>query len=104
MEEIGAATGPGSVVLDIGPEIGAAVVTASESLEGLEVEIRAMRHGTGSTVPFACAPTADGVVNAAVFPQLVQGDWEVRLRYNEKSPVVPIRVVGSRVCTVAFPE
>ena len=104
-EEAAEAAGPGFVVLNIGGQIGAAVVTAPACLEGREVEIRAAdAPWDGKHVAFRLRPTADGPVTAAVFPQLVQGDWEVRLRYTEKSPVLPVRVVGGRVCTVAFPE
>jgi hypothetical protein len=104
-KEAAEAAGPGFVVLNIGGHIGAAVVTAPACLEGREVEIRAVdAPWDGRHVGFHMRLTADGPVTAAVFPQLAQGDWEVRLRYTEKSPVVPVRVVGGRASTVAFPE
>src|SRR3954469_13825891 len=92
---------PGPVVLDIGGGIGAAVVTATASLEDHEVEIRAVgTRWDGRHVAFHMRETTDGRINAAVFPQLVEGDWEIRLRDTEGTPIVPLRIVGSRVTTV----
>jgi hypothetical protein len=71
----------GSVVLDIGGDRGAAIVHTPPSLDGLEVEIR--RHGTewdGTHVAVRPRRIPDGVVYAALFPELSQGDYEVRVR------------------------
>jgi hypothetical protein len=96
--------GPGSVVLDIGENTGAAVVTGPLSLAGREVEIRAVnRAWDGHHTAFHVRETVAGQISAAVFPQLAQGHWEVRLRFNEESPIVPVAVVGARVSTVALP-
>src|SRR5205823_2041790 len=103
-EEEHAPVGTGPVVLDIGEGIGAAVVTATASLEGREVEIRAVGDPwDGRHVAFHLRETTDGRVNAAVFPQLAEGDWEIRLRLTEGTPVVPLRIFGSRVTTVLWP-
>lgn len=97
--------GAGSVVLDIGEDIGPAIVTAPPSLEGHELEIRALnRDWCGDHSVFRMRKSDQGSINAAVFPQLVQGDWEIRLRSSEKGPVVSVRVVGGRVSTIAFSE
>ena len=96
--------GTGPVVLDIGEGIGAAIITADAVLEGREVEIRAVdTEWNGDHVAFHVRATADTLINAAVFPQLSEGDWEIRLRCTAGSPVVPLRVTGGRVTTVAFP-
>lgn len=97
--------GPGSVVLDIGEDVGAAVVTADPSLEGREAEIRAAGAAwEGRHVAFHVRETADGLINAAVFPQLVQGRWEIRVRSVERSVIVPVVVVGGQVTRVALPD
>jgi hypothetical protein len=96
--------GPGSVVLDIGEDTGAAVVTGSLGLDGREVEIRAVNTAwDGHHAAFHVRETVDGQIAAAVFPQLAQGHWEVRLRFTEDSPIVPVAVVGGRVSTAALP-
>ena len=105
-EETPKVAGPGSVVLDIGEDIGAAVVTAPRSMEGHEVEIRAAGAAwDGRHVAFHLRETADGLINAAVFPQLVQGRWEIRpvLRSPQDGSTVPIVVVGGQVTKVAVP-
>ena len=103
-EESPKVAGPGSVVLDIGEDVGAAVVTAPPSLEGHELEIRAASASwDGRHVAFHMRESAEGPINAAVFPQLVQGRWEIRLRPAENSLIVPVVVVGGQVTTVALP-
>jgi hypothetical protein len=95
---------PGWVVLDIGTDTGAAIVTGSLSLDGREVEIRAADTGwDGHHAAFHVRETVAGQIAAAVFPQLAQGHWEVRLRFTEECPIVPLTVVGARVSTVVLP-
>jgi hypothetical protein len=92
------------VVLDIGGDIGAAIVTASHVLEGHEIEIRPAGHEwDGRHVAFHLRATANGHVVAAVFPDLSEGDWEVRLRAVEDRRTVSLHVEGGRVTTVQFP-
>jgi hypothetical protein len=96
--------GPGSVVIDIGESTGAAIVTGPLGLDGREVEIRAVnRAWDGHHAAFHVRETVDGQIAAAVFPQLVQGDWEVRLRFTADSPIVRVAVIGARVSTAALP-
>jgi hypothetical protein len=98
------ATGPGSVVLDIGENTGAAVVTGPMGLDGREVEIRAVNSAwDGQHSAFHIRETAGGQIAAAVFPQLARGHWEVRLRAAGESPIVPVVIVGARVSTVTLP-
>ena len=100
-----APVGGGPVVLDIGEGIGAAIVTADASLVGREVEIRAV--GTkwdGRHVAFHIRETAGRPINAAVFPQLNEGDWEIRLRFTEAAAVIPLTVAGGQVTTVTLPH
>ena len=93
----------GHVVLDIGGAIGAAVVVGPARFEGLELEIRPA-HGAwdGTHAVFHCRDTDSGAVVAAVFPQLVEGDWEVRLRDDPDGPTATVKVSGGRASQVAF--
>jgi hypothetical protein len=97
--------GAGPVVLDIGDGIGAAIVTAPMSLVGREVEIRSADAAwDGRHVAFHVRQTIDRRLNAAVFPQLAEGEWQIRLCHDAASPVVPLRVLGGCVTTVPYPE
>jgi hypothetical protein len=93
----------GPVVLDIGGAIGAAVVIGPARFEGLELEIRAA-HGAwdGTHAMFHSRDTECGAVVAAVFPQLVEGNWELRLRDDPDGPTATVKVLGGRASQVAF--
>jgi hypothetical protein len=89
----------GSVVLDIGGERGAAIVHAPANLDGFEIEIR--RRGAvwdGMHVAVRPRRVPDGVVYAALFPELSEGDYEVRVRGgNPDGPGASLAVEGGRV-------
>jgi hypothetical protein len=94
----------GSVVLDIGGERGAAIVHTPPSLDGVEIEIR--RRGTawdGMHVAVRPRRIPDGVVYAALFPVLVQGDYEVRVRGGAPDgATADVAVNGGRVSQAHF--
>ncbi len=93
-------SGPGSVVLDIGGDVGAAVVTTSAQLACREIEIRRVGESwEGRHVAVLERRLAAGSVWAAVFGSLAEGDWQVRVRDCPSSPVVSFTVEGSRVTT-----
>jgi hypothetical protein len=89
----------GSVVLDIGGDCGAAIVNTPASLDGFEIEIR--RPGTawdGTHVAVRPRQIPDGVVYAALFPELAQGHYEVRIRGGVPAgTVATVTVEGGRV-------
>src|SRR6516165_9924395 len=87
----------GSVLLDIGGDVGAAVVSTPASLLGAEIEIR--RCGTawdGTHVAVRARHVAGGVFHAALFSGLGHGVYEVRLRDGD-GPVATLTVEGGRV-------
>ena len=91
--------GPGTVVLDIGGDVGAAVITAGDSCAGRELEIRpAGAPWSGRHVALHRRRTADGPVVAAVFPQLPAGDWEARMMGGRD--VLRLSIRGGAVTTV----
>ena len=95
------------VVLEIGGEYGAAVVTAASALAGREIEVRPNgAEWTGRHVAFHPRRTAVGVVTAAVFPSLIEGAWQVRLMGDaaEDGVVADVLVEGGRVTTLEFPR
>lgn len=96
-------TGPsekGSVLLDIGGDVGAAIVSTPGSLVGFEIEIR--RAGAawdGTHVAVRDRHVSGGVLHAALFPGLQYGTYEVRLRGDAASPVATVNVEGGHVTT-----
>lgn len=107
-ESLPAASGPGSVMLDIGGSMGAAVIHTPSSLDGLEIEIRP-EPGAWEGQHVAVRPRRLGgarVVHAAVFPSLPAGDYRLRLRPlpSGGSPEVPVTVHGGRVSEVEWPD
>ena len=94
----------GSVVVDIGGDVGAAIVSTPASLVGSEIEIR--RYGTawdGTHVAVRDRHVSGGVVHAALFPGLECGTYEVRRRGEAASPVAAFTVEGGRVSTARLP-
>jgi hypothetical protein len=94
----GASTG--WVVLDIGGDIGAAVIFTGGALDAAEIEIR--RCGSpwdGTHVAVRARPSPGGPVFAAVFGQLNEGCYEMRLRpADPHGEVRRIDVTGGQLC------
>lgn len=99
METLPERSGVGSVVLDIGGEVGAAAIYVPASLAGLEIEIRGIDEpwrGTHVAVRERTLP--DRTVWAALFPSLPEGSYEIRVRERGASgPTAPVKIVGGRV-------
>jgi hypothetical protein len=94
-------TGPsrGSVVLDIGEDVGAVVILTDAELDGTELEVR--RLGTawnGAHVAVRSRPTVGEPVYAAVFGRLHEGVHEFRQRPAELlGPVHQVTVIGGEL-------
>lgn len=99
MESLPEASGAGSVVLDIGGDVGAAAIYVPASLAGDEIEIRAVGdpwRGTHVAVRERVLP--DRTVWAALFPALGQGSYEIRIKDGDPSgPVGSVDVAGGQV-------
>ena len=92
------------MLLDIGGDVGAAIVRTPASLVGFEIEIR--RCGTawdGTHVAVRARHLSGSVLHAAVFPALRLGDYEVRLRGDVEGPVATLTVEGGRVSETRLP-
>ncbi len=88
----------GSVVLDLGGDVGAAIVHTPPALAESEIEIR--RRGApwdGTHVAVRPRHVRDGVLYAALFPGLGRGSYEVRVRGDVNSPVTVVDVEGAHV-------
>ncbi|GAA4711543.1 hypothetical protein GCM10025782_04540 [Pedococcus ginsenosidimutans] len=100
--------GQGPVLLDIGGSHGALVVSMPSSAEGLEVEVRpagttaAATAGHHPHVAVVARPGPGGPVHTLVYPDLVEGDYElVPLPGNEV--VMTAHVTGGEVASVVWP-
>lgn len=120
--------GQGSVLLDIGGDIGALVVSMPPAMEGLEVEIRpiggpahalshvdqqphgVLAHSHAEVhdhphllhVAVVARPVADGVAHSLVFPELTDGVYELYER--PAGPVeLTVTVRGGEVTTAEWP-
>lgn len=101
--------GQGSVLLDIGGDVGALVVTMPEGLEGREVEIRpasyvapASGHDHLAHVAVVSRPAGAIRVPSLVFSELVEGRYELYEKGTREVRLVA-DVVGGRVAEAAWP-
>jgi hypothetical protein len=97
-------SGPGSVVLDIGGEVGAAAIYVSPTLADVEIEIRSVFDDwAGVHVAVRERALANGTIWAALFPALVEGRYEIRVRHGEPcAPTGEVSVIGGQVTTLEW--
>jgi hypothetical protein len=95
----------GSVVLDIGGGVGAAVVTTPAAMAGLEIEIRPVgSEWTGRHVAVFERQTVAGPSFAAVFGSLPAGCYQLRVRPATADGVVhSVTIEGGKVLTTTWP-
>ncbi len=108
--------GQGSVLLDIGGDIGALVVTMPAEMEGVEIEIRPV-HGTGQDhahshhgghtgghhphVAVVTRPTPAGEVPSLVFPEVEEGRYGLYLKEADDLRLL-VSIVGGEVTTAEW--
>jgi hypothetical protein len=99
MEQDVATGEAGPVVLELGGDIGAAIVSAPARFEGHEIEIRRTGEAwDGRHALVRVRQLGSGSVHAAVFESLEQGHWEARLRSRGQGRTgCPFDVDGGRV-------
>ncbi len=92
-------------MLDIGGDIGAAVITTPAALKGEELEIRSSPGGwTGRHVAVLPRPLGATTPCAAVFPSLVAGRWVVRRRRRpDDTTELELDIGGGHVTSVNWP-
>jgi len=105
-------TGPGSVVLDIGPGTGALVLFTPAAMLGAEIEISPVAPGsvrshsqvrqrTSARSGQPPAPEQPNVSYAAVYPGLVAGRYIIWR--DAETPAAEITVSGGQVTTWYWP-
>ncbi len=104
-EEDNVRAGQGAVLLDIGGDVGALVVTAPAALDGYEIEIRPIDRPVPAHlahVAVVARRTPNGTQHSAVFAQLTAGDYELYRRPD--GPVaLSVTVTGGEVCRAHWP-
>jgi hypothetical protein len=95
--------GQGPVLLDIGGDVGALILTMPPSLAGREIEIRPTlpteTDGHLIHVGVLARPIAGELVHSAVFGELAQGRYELYLRPD--GPVMLTETVRGGEVTLA---
>lgn len=108
--------GQGSVLLDIGGDIGALVVTMPAAMVDVEVEIRPESadlhdhqhghdHDHGHHHPHVAVverPVLGAVVPSLVYPELVEGGYELYVKGTDLVELT-VKVAGGTVATAAWP-
>ena len=98
--------GQGSVLLDIGGEVGALVVLAPDSMLGREVEIapagESFREVHRPHVAVVRRPVAGGAVASLVFPELATGRYALAEKGTGDVRLV-VDVRGGEVTSAAWP-
>lgn len=117
--------GQGAVLLDIGGDVGALVVTMPAGMQGVEVEIRP-RHDDGAGddqhdsgwhrhqhepdaggghhlhVAVVDPPVLGGHVPSLVFPELVEGRYDLYVK-GTRDVRVTVDIRGGEVATAVWP-
>ncbi len=98
--------GNGSVLLDIGGDVGALIVTMPEGLEGREVEIRPTTYDGVSALAHVAVvhrPVGTSKVPSLVFPELIEGSYELYEKGTDDVRLV-VDVVGGEVADATWPS
>ncbi len=105
MERATSPRGTGTVVLDLGADIGAAIVRTPANLAGREVEIhRVGEPWEGRHASVRARHLAAGEFYAVVFESLERGRWEVRVRGSTgRGSACRFDVHGGRVTHAQLP-
>jgi len=97
--------GQGSVLLDIGGDVGALVVTMPASMLGEEVEVVTGHEPAGHHRPHVAVvprPVGDGTVPSLVFPELLEGRYALVPKGTDEIHLV-VDVDGGAVTTATWP-
>ena len=98
--------GQGAVVLDIGGDIGALIVTMPAEMEGVEIEVCPAGNRPTGHVPHVAVvgrPSGGGIVYSAVFPELTSGRYDLNERHRGEVSLTA-SVVGGEVAFSAWPS
>lgn len=113
--------GQGSVVLDIGGDVGALVISMPPAMVGVEIEIapvggssshdhddrhphgHAHGHGHRPHVAVVDRPVTDGHQPSLVFPGLVEGSYEL-FDKGQDTVLLTAEIIGGQVTFLEWPS
>ncbi len=96
--------GQGTVMLDIGGDVGALVVTMPASMVGEEIDVFPSGTAPEGHVPHVAVverPLGQGVVPSLVFPDLKEGLWDLAPK-GTRDVAMTAQVVGGEVTTATW--
>jgi hypothetical protein len=94
-------SGPGDVVVEIGGDMGGAILYTAQALEGLEVEVRQAGSGwDGAHVAVRERRLEAGVCWAALLAPLQSGTYEARLKGSPEQGTLRFEVRPSEVTSL----
>jgi len=96
-------TGPGTVVLELGADVGALILYTPADLDGAEIEIsRDDDPGAGRThSQVRQRPMASATAYAAVYPSLAAGQYTIWR--DQHSPAATATITGGQVTSCRWP-
>jgi hypothetical protein len=96
-------SGPGSVVLELGPDVGALVLHTPPELDGREIEVSRLGGAAVGRTHSLVRPrtTGRGTQHAAVYPELAAGTYTVW--DDAVTPVATVTILGGQVTAVRWP-
>jgi hypothetical protein len=102
-EPVPGPSGPGSVVLDLGPGVGALVLHTPPELDGREIEISPAGSTPARRAHSRVRPRKTGsrTQYAAVYPQLAAGTYTI---WDDDTPVATVTIQGGQVTTAWWPD
>jgi hypothetical protein len=101
-ENVHGPTGPGSVILELGEDVGALILETPPGLSGHEIEISASPAGPRTHSQVRERRTAGGVSYAAVYPDLPAGDYIVWREDGDTAGRVTVQ--GGQASRFRWPE
>ena len=101
-EHVHGPTGPGSVILELGEDVGALILETPPGLGGHEIEISASAAGPRTHSLVRERRTTGGVSYAAVYPDLPAGDYIVWR--EEGGAAGQVTVQGGQASRFRWPE
>jgi len=97
-------TGPGTVVLELGADVGALILYTPADLDGAEIEIsrddEPGAHRTHSAV--RQRPVASGTAYAAVYSGLAAGPYTIWR--DEHTPAATVTITGGQITSCHWPD
>ena len=101
-EPVAGPTGPGSVVMELGADIGALVLYTPPGLDGEEIEISRDDEAERTHSRVRPRPVTGQTRYAAVYPGLRAGCYTIWR--DERTPAAAVSVTGGQVSSCQWPE